>query len=215
MADLKIEFDYWQCFLAYHKLLREELSNLGIAAVDRAKQVINSNTSGYPDEWVHQVAAYVEYDLAMQYEGSATEDIELSLDFGILDQDDEAILWKAMVINYGVGQLMADGYENPNLNEYKQSSDYNNRRNSDNTILSRPEQEYYDPWQPNAKTTSKAKSEFPIPNFAHEAVFWLENITAIYFSDPIIQIAIAEATDKMDWSKYMSFTGSPSDFGFI
>lgn len=214
MADIGFTIDVKRL---REDLLRELISELNnelsaIIQVLDSKLGEDLDVSKLPERWVDDVRQYLKYTIK---DDKATDTIcamigVFDVDNGISVERPQDILWKAMILNYGMG-LYTDT-TNEFLAEYEASADFSKFRTSVSpmyNIYTRHDS-YYDPEkrayvEPDYEMSKK---DMVIPQFSHQGNYWWSD-TYVKFLDidnqalRIIDDIVDRIKNRIDWQSYL------------
>lgn len=170
-------------------LLGEIIKNDMKSEIDRLPESGNKESIAPPE-----VRNYISKRIDKQVSQSIHE---VFVDVGLVDdQEDEDTIYKALLINYGIGEYMSS--LNPWLVNYL-SSIYYNKDRANNLIYSRPDEQYYDMgyWSSSyAKHPAK-----PYPNLSQYPAYFYEN-AILKIGDKVYKI-VEQVISEINLNRYL------------
>lgn len=171
---------------------------------------LSKDITELPSSWIEDVKDYLKYSVK---DDTLTDTIcgvigVFSTDNGMVAERPKDILWKAMILNYGMGLRIRD---NEYLDEYTASNDFSAIRKSYNppyNITTRHDS-YYDPnikgYVP-ADTLNKKKDKV-LPQFSHNGSAWWSDIYAKFLDIDgralvMIEDIVNRVENNMNWESY-------------
>lgn len=117
---------------------------------------------------------------------------------GILDQNNENVLHKALLVEFGMG-TKADWNSNPYIQEYLSSEYYDSKRGG-KQVFGRPGEYVYNPDSGDFEL-STAKSNHEIEHYRQQGSFYFQNAMRLIRSD--FQRVIEKVENEFDFGKYL------------
>jgi len=127
---------------------------------------------------------------------------QICKEVGVLDQSDPS-LYKAMAVEFGTGNQMADSSVNPWLNEYLSSEWYHKSR-SGQGIYSLPGEQVYNP-DDNSWKDSTAETRVALPFLEERGSLYWTNIfgNSAIMAETYFNKGIDAAIARIDFSNYL------------
>ena len=199
--NMPLRFDRVKLMADFSKGLAKALKPIG----EKAKQAMiyelsshsgaGSSSTGASD-WNRQVGVAIDF-IAVNTANQVMVKVGL-----VNSQKDEDLMFKAMLINYGMGSD-ADLSGNPWLAEYLSSEYYNSGRD-DFKVYSRPGEMVYNP-DTNSWNESTAQIRYEIKGFHQMPTHFFENGLRMIISD--FESAIDGYIREFSFDKYLAWKG--------
>lgn len=218
MAEITFKIDEEKFILDFFRELNKELGSEfeSILQILKSNLDLSKTISQLPDHWVSDVVDHLRY--LIRYDAPSKIICStigvFNSDNGLTVERPQDVLWKAMIINYGMGIHINN--DNEYLKEYESSNDFNTIRTelSPKYNIATRHDAYYDPELKRyvMPDTANEKADKLIPQFSHRGNAWWSDVYAKFLDAggralTMIDNLIDRVMNRMDLESYFHFDG--------